>query len=424
MLLLFGTFFLLLVIGVPIAFVIGGSSALFIGLTHMKPLILVVQRMVIGLDSFPYLAIPLFIWMGFIMERAGLSKRLVDWVQMLCGRVRGALGSVAVICCAIFAALTGSGPATVAAIGTLLIPAMIENGYPPSSAAGLIATAGCLGPIIPPSIVMIVYGTTVNLSVSKMFAAGITPGIIITICLVATNTYYSTKWGVKKNIVKYSFMDVLHLTFRTLPTLLLPIVILGSIYGGICTATEAATVGVLGSLILGFAYRKINFKIFEETLIETAKASAMVCFLISVANLFCWIMTAARIPHTIVEMMVPLLGGSKVLYWVFLMIILIVVGCLMETLSSILILAPILVPVGLALGIDPIQLAMVFCCTLIAGFVTPPFGANLFTVVSITKLPFEEVVKGVLPFLAATFVALILIIIFPCISTWLPNLIY
>ena len=424
MALLFGVFFIMIMLGIPIAFDIAGASAVYLAVTKMKPLMLVPQRMTIGLDSFPYLAIPLFIWMGFIMEKAGLSKRLVEWVRMLCGRLTGALGSVAIICCAIFAALTGSGPATVAAIGTLLIPAMIEDGYPDHVAAGLVATAGCLGPIIPPSIVMIVYGTTVNLSVSKMFAAGIVPGILIVVLLIAANMIAARKLGVKKDTRKYTAKEALVLTGRALPTLCLPIVILGSIYGGICTATEAATVGVIGALILATAYRQINLKILVSTLKDTVGSSAMVCFLIAVANLFCWILTAAKIPGTIVKWVVPMLGGQVALYWVFLMIILLLIGCLMESLSSILILAPILTPIGLAMGINELHLAMVFCCTLIVGFVTPPFGANLFTAVSITKIPFEKVVKGVLPFLAATGVALLLMILFPGLSTFLPGVFF
>ncbi|MCD8141070.1 MAG: TRAP transporter large permease [Planctomycetaceae bacterium] len=422
MALLFGSFFLLLILGLPIAFVIQGSSIFFLMTTGLKPLLVVIQRITLGLDSFPLLAIPLFILMGHLMEHAGLSQRLVDWVEAMCGRVTGALGFVAVVSCTIFAALTGSGPATVAAIGTLLIGPMTATGYPKRSAVGLIAAAGALGPVIPPSIVMIVYGTVMNLSIPKMFMAGILPGMFIALLLIVANFIMAKQWNVRRSERAYTVREMAMFSWKALPTLFLPVLILGGIYGGVFTPTEAATVGVLYSLVLGLVYRRFTVATICQAFRETVTTSSMVCFLVASANLFGWLLTVTRIPAIITEAMVPMLGGSLLLYWVFLIGILLIVGCLMESLSSVLILAPILIPIGLALGADELHLALVFCITLIVGFITPPFGANLFTAVSITKLPFEEVLKGVVPFLVVELVALLLLVAFPSLITWLPSL--
>lgn len=419
--LLFGLLLALIFMGLPIGFCILLSSTVFLQITSLKPLLVVAQKLALGLDSSSLLAIPLFTLMGYIMESCGLSKRLVDWVYSLFGGMKGAMGLVTVICCTIFAALSGSGPATVAAIGSILIPAMIENGYPPKTAAGLTAMAGALGPIIPPSIVMIVYGTTMGVSITKMFMGGVLPGLLVAFCLAITNAIVVRKFDLKVNKEKRSFKEILTISWKALPTLLLPVIILGGIYGGIFTPTESATVGVFYSFILAVFYRKITAKSFYEAVKKTIETSAMICFLIAGAAVFCWILSTTQIPTKIANFVVPLLGGSKVLYWVLLLIVLLFIGCLMESLASIVMLAPVLSPIGLALGIDSIHLGVIFCISLIVGFVTPPFGANLFTVVGITKQPFGEVVVGVLPFLLASFIALILCIIFPPLVTFLPS---
>lgn len=407
--------------GLPIGFCILLSSTLFLQITSLKPLLVVAQKLALGLDSSSLLAIPLFTLMGYIMESCGLSKRLIDWVYSLFGGFKGAMGIVTIICCTIFAALSGSGPATVAAIGSILIPAMIENGYSPKTAAGVTAMAGALGPIIPPSIVMIVYGTTMGVSITKMFMGGVIPGLLIAFCLGIANMIVTRKMNLQVNREKRSFREYLTVTWKAMPTLLLPVIILGGIYGGIFTPTESATIGVLYSLVLALVYRKVTVKSFLEILKKTIDTSAMICFLIAGAAVFCWILSTTQIPTKIAGFVVPMLGGSKLLYWVLLLLVLLFIGCLMESLASVVMLAPVLAPIGLAMGIDEIHLGVVFCICLIVGFVTPPFGANLFTVVGITKQPFGEVVMGVLPFLAAAFLALILCIAFPPLVTFLPS---
>ena len=419
--LLLGLLLVLIFFGIPIGFAILLTSTLFIQATDLTELVVIPQRLALGLDSSSLLAIPLFTLMGYIMEACGLSKRLVDCVYSLSGRVRGSLGIVTIICCTIFAALSGSGPATVMAIGTLLVPAMEENGYPPRSAAGLTAMAGALGPIIPPSIVMIVYGTTMSVSITKMFMGGVLPGLLIALFLIITNQIITRKFDLKVSQQHYTFGDLLRITWRALPTLLLPVLILGGIYGGVVTPTESATVGCVYSLVLALVYRKINVKSFIEILRKTVETTAMIAILTGSAAVFGWILSTTRIPTQIANVIVPMLGGNTVLYWIILLIILMFVGCIMDALASIVMLAPILVPIGTAMGIQDIHLGIVFCVSLIVGFVTPPFGANLFAAVGLTKQPFAEVVKGVIPFLIAALIALILLVVFPQISMFLPS---
>lgn len=419
--LLLGLLLVLIFVGMPIGFAILMSSSLFLQITDLKPLVVVAQRLALGLDSSSLLAIPLFTMMGYIMEACGLSQRLVDWVYSIVGGIRGSLGIVTIICCTIFAALSGSGPATVMAIGTLLIPAMIENGYEPRTAAGLTATAGALGPIIPPSIVMIVYGTTMGVSITRMFMGGVAPGILIAFFLIIVNQIVTRKFDLKVNTEKQTARTILRTTWKALPVIILPVLILGGIYGGIVTPTESATVGCVYSLILAAAYRKINVKSFIDILKKTATTTATITILTGSAAVFGWILSAARIPTKIANVVIPLLNGSRLMYWIILLLILIFVGCVMDALASVVMLGPILAPIGIDLGIDPIHLGVVFCVTLVVGFVTPPFGANLFSTVGLTKLPFTQVVKGVIPFLIAMLIALLFMVAFPQIVTFIPS---
>lgn len=419
------SFLVLLVIGVPIAFVICVTSIVYLMATDLAPMVVISQKAVSGVDSFPLLAIPLFIVMGYIMESAGLSKRLIDWTQVFFGRVTGGLGMTVIIASAIFAALTGSGPATVAAIGTITLPAMLENGYPRGAAAGMISASGSLGPIIPPSTVMIIYASTMGVSISQLFMAGVIPGVMIAIMFCLVNYFYAKRiWKLPVAEVRYTGKEIGMLTLKALPTLLLPILILGGIYGGVFTPTEAGAVGTAYSLILGFAYKQLNWSKIKDILAKSMQASAMAGFLIGMSAIFCWIMAAAKIPANIVSTIVPALGGNVALFWVVFLVILLVAGCFLEALSAVIILAPILIPVGLEMGIDPIHLALVFCVTMTVGVITPPFGGVLFTTVSVTKTPFGEVAKGELPYIITMVVAIILIVIFPQIATFLPGLMH
>ena len=396
---------ILILLGVPVAYSILGAGTLFLIISSMKPLLLIPQRMTTGLDSFPLLAVPLFIFVGELMDRGGISRRMVNWAESLLGWIPGGLGIVTIASCAMFAALTCSGPATVAAIGSIMIPSLVKNGYSLKQAAGMTAAGGALGPIIPPSIPMIIYGVTMSLSIPKMFIAGIIPEIL------------------KENRKTFSLKDLITNTWKSLGALLLPLIILGGIYSGIFTPTEAAAIGVVYSLVIGiFIYREISIKELPKLLVKSMETAAMINIIIAAANLLSWIMSATEIGKTIINILTQFIH-TKTTYIIVLMLILFIVGALMDTVAAIIILAPVLVPFGIQLGLDPLHLGMIFVINLVIGYVTPPFGYNLFTACSITGLKFNDIVKGVFPFLLIEIFAVFLFAFVPEIILFLPKII-
>jgi C4-dicarboxylate transporter DctM subunit len=422
--LLFIALFVLMFLGIPIAFSLLLSCSLMMYSSGFADLLVVVQRTVRGLDSFTILACPLFILAGYIMEESSMSQRLVEWVTCIFGKRRGSVGVVTIIACAIFAALTGSGPATVAAIGAIMYPALVQNGYPKGASAGLVATGGALGPIIPPSIPMIIYGTTMGISISKMFMGGIVPGVAIAAALIIVNNFLArNKYDVKVTEQHYTAKEKLKLTWRAAGTLFMPILVLGGIYGGVFTPTEAAGIACVYSTVIAICYRSMTPKKMVKILVKSAETTAVSMLIVGTANLFAWILAATKIPTKVTGVLVPLLH-NKTLYMMALLVILMIVGCLMETIASISILAPIIVPTGIALGIDELHLAIIFVTVLVVGFVTPPFGVNLFTAASITDQRYTDVVKGALPFMFAAMAVMIILAFLPQLTTFLPNLIY
>lgn len=419
---LFGVMLVLLALGVPVAFSIGLAGSVLLAVTGLKDLILIPQRTIIGMDSFVLLAIPLFTLAGYLMEQGGLSKRLVDWAEEIFGFFPGSSGTISIICCTVFAALTGSGPATVAAIGALMIPVMIKNGYPKPVACAIIAAGGALGPIVPPSIPMIVYGSSMNVSIPKMFAGSLIPGLLIAGLLIAVNTVIALRLGIKSNEKHYTIAEKLTVTWKALAVLMLPVIVLGGIYGGIFTPTEAASVCTLYAILLSIGYKSMTLEKFLEACKKTVFTSSVVMFICGVANLFSWILAATRIPAMITAAVIPFCN-NKFTYFVILMLVLFFVGCLIDAISATLILAPILVPIGVTLGINELHLGIVFCVALIIGFITPPFGINLFTVCSTAEVPFSSVVKGIWPFILAAMLGVVILCLFPQICLFLPGLI-
>lgn len=416
---------LFILIGVPVAYSILGAGSIFLIMTNIKPLLLVPQRMTTGLDSFPLLAVPLFIFVGELMDRGGISKRMINWAESLLGWVPGGLGIVTIVSCAMFAALTGSGPATVAAIGSIMIPSLVKSNYSMRTSAGMVAAGGALGPIIPPSIPMIIYGVTMSLSIPKMFIAGIIPGLLLMFLLIVVNIFISIKNPEIKNKErrKFSFKELIINTWRAMGALLLPIIILGGIYSGIFTPTEAAAVGVVYSLIVGvFIYKEIKIKDLPNSLVKSLETAAMVDIIIAAANLLSWIMSTTGMGKTITDVSASFIH-NKTTYLIILMLILFIVGALMDTVAAIIIIAPVIIPLGIKLGLDPLHLGMIFVINLVIGYVTPPFGYNLFTACSITGLKFNDIVRGVWPFLLIEIGAVFLLAFFPEIILFLPNLI-
>lgn len=419
--LIFGLLFFLFAVGIPIAFSLLLCGAAFLLITDIRPLIVIPQRIITGLDSFPLLAIPLFILMGNLMEKSGLSRRLIDFVELLVGGLRGSLGYVTVIACAMFGALTGSGPATVAAIGGILIPAMMAQKYPPQLATGVVASSGALGNIIPPSIALILYGSTVNVSIPKLFIANVAPGLLMAAAFMVVNFFLARTLSLPKPMPKHhNLSEYFSTIWRAVPALAMPVVILGGIYGGIFTPTEAAAIGVALSLFLGLCYRQFSASALWRVLTESVETSSMVGVIMGAAGIFGWILATTRIPALLAAELAPILE-TQFVYLTCLTIFLLTVGAIMDAGASIIILAPILVPIGLALGVDPIHLGVVFCVNLVVGFFTPPFGINLFTAVSVAKQPYQVVVRGAIPFIVAAVIVLFLLAYFPSISLTLVN---
>ena len=421
---LFVAMFGLIFLGVPVAFSIAASSSIFLLITQMKPLMLVPQRMLTGLDSFPYLAIPLFVLVGNLMETGGISRRMVRWARSLVGSQPGGLGTVAVLACALLAALTGSAPATVAAIGSIMIPSMVENGYEKRTAAGLCAAAGALGPIIPPSITMIVFGVTMSVSIPAMFLGGVIPGVVIALCLVAGNIIYALTHPevmAHRSQEKFSLREFWNATKEAFLALMLPVIILGGIYAGFVTPTESAAVGTVYALCIGFLYKELKVKDFKTILVKSAKTSAMVCFIISTANILSWILASTQASTAVVNWLMQFVN-SKFTFLLVMNLFLLFVGALLDQGAAVIIICPMLFSLGTALGLKPLHLGVVMCINLVLGNVTPPFGYNLFTASSITGLKFNEIVKGIFPFLLVEIVLLFVFAYCEPLITWLPTL--
>jgi C4-dicarboxylate transporter DctM subunit len=419
---------ILFLIGVPIALSLAISGAFVLG-SQGIPMNAVVQRMITSLDSFPLAAIPFFILAGSLMEVSGISGRLIDFARSMVGRAIGGLGLVTVLAAMFFAAISGSSAATTAAIGTILIPAMVRHGYPRHFATSVQAASGELGVIIPPSIPMIIFCLTagVPVSIGDLFVAGVVPGILIAGSLMLTMRTVSALRGYGQPAGRGAAEEAPRLsrlaTFRraVLP-LLMPLIVLGGIYGGIFTPTEAAIVAVFYALGLGgVVYRSLTvpvlYRAFSEALINTVA----ILLIISAANLFGWMLTINQIPRMVTEMFLAMSHEP----WVFLLavnILLLIVGCFMETGASIIILAPMLTPVAVSFGISPIHFGIVMIINLAIGMTTPPVGVNLFVACQIAGLRIDQILKSMIPFYLVLLADMAAITYLPWLSTGLPNL--
>lgn len=411
-----------LVLTVPIGFSLGIASLAYIFATDQLTLGFVARNMVTGTDSFPIMAIPFFVFAGELMGGGGISKRLLDVANVFFGRIRGGLAIVTVVVCMFFAAISGSGPATVAAVGGMVVPTMLEKGYDKKFVLALIAAAGSIGVIIPPSIPMVVYSVTVNSSVSSLFLAGFIPGILIGLVLIAYSYFCARSAGYKGDTEPFSISHALREVWRGKWALLSPVIILGGIYGGIFTPTEAAAVSVVYSLIIGlFVHRELNFRDMLEVTKRSCETTATILVVIGCATGFSKVLTLGRIPTTVATLLTTM-TDSKVLILLLINLLLLLVGCFMETVCAIMILAPILFPVVTALGVDPVHFGIIMVTNLAIGFITPPLGVNLFVASRVGKTTLDVVIKGIIPFLVLMIATLMLITYVPAISMFLPNL--
>ena len=419
---LFFMFFLLLLLNVPIAISLAVSSVTVLAITTDFSLYMIAQRMFSALDSNTLMAVPGFVFAGVIMAHGGISQRLIEALRCWVGHFRGGLSVVTILACMLFAAISGSSPATAAAIGGILIPAMIRGGYKKEYAMGLVAASGTLGILIPPSISFVLFGVTAEESIGQLFMAGVLPGILLGGSLIVVAIFIAIKnnYGGEE---KVNFKQRLNSSYVAIPGLIMPFLILGSIYGGIATPTESSIVAVFYSLFVSFfIYKELNWKTFREILNEAIGISSMIFLIVAAAMTFGLYLTSEQVPQKIVEWVTTTNLGVG-MFWVISQLMFFVMGTFLEAISIILITVPILMPIVELLQINPIHFAVIMVVNMELAMITPPVGLNLFVVSGIVKGKLEEAVKGVFPFLAMMVFILIMLVLFPKISTYLPELI-
>lgn len=416
---LFLVFAVLLLLNVPIAVALGLSSIaalLATGTTlDMFPMIIYAAT-----GKFTLLAIPFFILAGIIMEKSGISERLIRFANKAVGHLTAGLAIVAVATSCFFAAISGSGPATVAALGVILIPAMVDSGYSKGMASALLAASGAIGIIIPPSIAFVVYGVVAEVSIGKMFIAGIIPGLLVGLALISASLIISKKMQYKME-EKAPVKEVIAAFKDAIWGLLTPVIILGGIYGGVFTPTEAAGVAVMYGLFVGiFIYKKIKLKEFMNILIEASVSSSVVMLIVANASLFAWLITTEGIAEQAGELLLTIAGNKFILLFII-NILLLIAGCFIDAISAYMILVPILLPVVTQVGYDPIAFGVMMTVNLAIGQITPPVGVNLYVACGISKISLKEISRSLMPYLIASLIALMIITYFPIVSTWLPD---
>ncbi len=409
-----------LLMGVPVAFSIAISGVFYLLLESSVPVLVFAQRMVVGVDSFTLLAIPLFLLAGALMAEGGITPRIMRLATACVGHIPGGLAVVMVLSCMLFGAISGSGVADVAAIGSIMLPAMKSQGYRPAFCAALLGCAGSLGTIIPPSIVMVVLGVSMGVSIGKLFLGGILPGILAGGALMLISYGFSVRENYPR-LKRASAKEILEALWGALLPLLTPAIIIGGIVQGIFTATEAGAVAVLYAFVLSvFVYRKVSLRRCFAVCLEVGRTSAVVLFIIAAASLFGWILTAEDIPQKVASGLLSLSREPWMLL-IFFNLLLILLGMFMETIAIILIMVPIFFPILQQVGVDPIHFGVMVCVNLAVGANTPPLGVDLLAACKIAGISYEDSFRYILPFVGAMVVALALIVAFPPLVTGIPN---
>ncbi|WP_053218273.1 TRAP transporter large permease [Virgibacillus senegalensis] len=417
--LLFGSFAVFLLLSVPIGIALGLATMATIYFTGSLPLEFLFKELVTSVDSFPIMAVPYFILAGEIMGKGGISDRLFKVANAIVGNKTGGFAIATIMTCMFFAAISGSGPATVAAIGGLMIPVMVQQGYDKKFATAVVASAGSIGVIIPPSIPMVIYGVVGNASIGDMFIGGILPGVLVGLALIIWAYIYSKKKGYRGNQVKMTFRDFLLAVWDAKWALLIPIIILGGIYGGIFTPTEAAVIAVVYGLIAGlFLYKELKIKDLPKVLVDSSLTTATVLIIVGTATAFGRFLTIEQIPNQVANLLLSV-SENKIIIILLIMLLLLLVGCFMDTLAAIIILTPILLPIAVNLGFDPIHFGIIMVVNLAIGFITPPLGVNLFVGSGISGLSIEALSKAIIPFFFAMLISLFLILFVPQLSLYL-----
>jgi C4-dicarboxylate transporter DctM subunit len=409
------TLFALLFLRVPIAISLGLSSILTMLLFAEQSLVALAQRFFSALQVYPLLAIPFFILAGALMTTGGVAKRMIAFANALVGHFRGGLAMAALLACALFAAVSGSSPATVVAVGSIMIGGMARSGYTRDFAAGLICNAGALGILIPPSIVMVVYGAVTETSIGDLFIAGVVPGLMLTAMLMGAVAFRARRLDLPRQ-PRVALRTVLTTGRDAIWGLLLVVIILGGIYRGIFTPTEAAAVSAVYAFVIAvFVYRDVRLREVPRVVAEAARVTAMLMFIIGNAYLFAFVLTTEQVPQTMSAWITDL-GLPPWAFLIMLNLLLLAAGSFMEATSVVLIFAPIMFPIATALGIHPVHLGVIMTVNMEIGMITPPVGLNLFVTSGVAELPVTKVIRAAAPWLAVLLVALVIVTYVPWVS--------
>jgi C4-dicarboxylate transporter DctM subunit len=420
--LFFGVFFLTLIIGTPIFFSLALSALALLWNKGMLVPQLVVQRMFAGVDSFPMMAIPFFMLAGALMDTGGISTRLVRFSNYLVGWITGGLAHVAIMASIFFAGITGSAVADTSAIGSTLIPIMNRRGFPTLFSASVIASAGVVGPIIPPSIPMVIYGVMAGVSIGSMFIGGFVPGFLMGLGLMVVVYWKAKRHGYPREAVRPTAREFVEATASAMGALMMPLIILGGIFGGVFTATEAAVVATIYAFIVGkFVYCELRWGQIPEVLYRAGLSTAMVLIIVGVANLVGYIMAVERIPMLVADMFLGLTTNKYVML-LLINILLLIVGCFIDGASALIIFTPVLLPLILKLGIDPVFFGVMMTVNLMIGTITPPVGVCLYVVCGIGNLRLDAISRAIIPFLLIEIAVLFLITYVPDLIMFLPAL--
>lgn len=418
---LFISFFALMFIGCPIALGLGGSALIYIAFFSTVSPIIILQQILASVNTYTLLAVPFFIMAGALMEKGGISRRIVAFCQALVGHFTGGLALVVVLASVFFAAMTGSGVAACAAVGGIMIPMMVDNGYDKDFACALQATSGILGPLIPPSIVMVLYAVYANQSVSTMLMAGVGPGLLqaLLVCILAIIICHRRGY---KGVGKFSLKRVCKEFKSSFLALMAPVIILGGIYSGICTATEASGVACFYSIIVGlFIYKEMNFKELLACLGSSMKSTGNIMLIVGASGAFSWVLTKERIASRAADMLLEF-SSSPVLFMLLAMVIILFLGCFIDSVPITTIMTPILAPIALKYGISLVHLGGFMVTGTCIGLITPPMGLNLFMGAQVGNRPIHAVIKAIVPFIITVMIGYILVLCIPQITTYLPSL--
>ena len=422
-LIIFGLLTALMLTGMPISIALGLTVLTFLFFMTQVPIEAVAMKLFTGIEKFEIMAIPFFILAGNFLTHGGVAKRMINFATALVGHLTGGLAIGGVLACALFAAVSGSSPATVVAIGSILLPAMVKQGYPMKFGVGVIGTSGALGILIPPSIVMVIYAVSTNASIGQLFIAGIIPGILLALLLMTVTWFVARKRNYPR-LKKAGFDEMLRAFRRSIWGLLLIVVVIGGIYTGIFTATEAAAMSAVYAFIVAvFVYRDMTLKDVPRTLLASANMSAMILYIITNAVLFSFLLTSEQIPQKL-SAWITGMGLGSTGFLIMVNLLLLAAGNFMEPSSILLITAPLLFPMAMQLKIDPIHLGVLMTVNMEIGMITPPVGLNLYVASGISHMGLTETTKACAPWIMVMLAYLVMVTYIPKISLWLPGLLF